>query len=224
MTAQVEDDIVTKGRFAEICNVTAGRVSQWISEGKITADALTGSGRSARIVVSIAQQQLRGRLDATQRFGGNGIGTRLAATPPPPPPPRPTIGEAPPLLFEQPPPPPQLPAFDPIEDQIKREKLLQERAKSRRMLEEERERLGRYVLAADVERSMGQIAAQMIAKFSGVLPDMASALAAEFGITQRDVLHRLRAVFDDFRSRTADALDTAADAMPPTLDDVTEEP
>ena len=91
------------------------------------------------------------------------------------------------------------------------------------MLEEERERTGRYVLAADVERSMGQIAAQMIAKFSGVLPDMASALAAEFGITQRDVLHRLRAVFDEFRSRTADGLDATAVTMPPTIDDAEED-
>ena len=37
MTAQVENDIVTKGRFAEICNVSPGRVSQWIAEGKISA-------------------------------------------------------------------------------------------------------------------------------------------------------------------------------------------
>lgn len=228
MTAQVEDGIVTKGRFAEISGVSAGRVSQWIAEGKISGPALVGEGRSARISVAHAQQQLRRSLDASQRFGGNGIGTRLGGGSPAPtmPPPVRDADIAAPSdpQIASPQPPPSFPAFDAIEDKIKREKLFQEQSKSRRMLEEERERIGRYVLAADAEMAMGKIAAQMIAKFSGVLPDMASALAAEFGITQRDVLHRLRTVFDEFRSRTADMIDASAAEMPTTVDDEAEAP
>lgn len=57
---------VTKGKFAEMRNVTAGRVSQWIAEGKIHGDAIEGEGRSAKINVAKAYEQLDGNLDALQ--------------------------------------------------------------------------------------------------------------------------------------------------------------
>jgi hypothetical protein len=67
------DDLVTKSAFASIAGVTAGRVSQWIADGKITGDALVGHGYRARIKVTAALAQLRRTLDPTRaQVNGNG--------------------------------------------------------------------------------------------------------------------------------------------------------
>jgi hypothetical protein len=67
--------VVSKGQFAALRNVSRGRVSQWISEGKIKPDALVGEGRNAKIKVAVATRQLRDALDVGQ-LAGNGVGTR----------------------------------------------------------------------------------------------------------------------------------------------------
>jgi hypothetical protein len=54
--------IVSKSQFAAMRNVTPGRVSQWISDGRIEPSALIGEGRNAKINVPLANIQLsRGR-------------------------------------------------------------------------------------------------------------------------------------------------------------------
>jgi len=58
---------VSKSEFATRCGVTAARVSQWISEGKIDGDAIVGEGRSAVIDADLATAQLKQRLDPAQR-------------------------------------------------------------------------------------------------------------------------------------------------------------
>lgn len=73
---------VSKAAFAEMCNVHPSRVSHWIKDGRINGDAIAGEGRGARIVVAVAQKQLKGRLDPYQMLAtGNGAGTRLDARP-----------------------------------------------------------------------------------------------------------------------------------------------
>jgi hypothetical protein len=57
-----------KSAFAKHLGVSAARVSQWVSTGLIDGEALVGTGRSARIVVEIANAQLRERLDQTRRL------------------------------------------------------------------------------------------------------------------------------------------------------------
>jgi hypothetical protein len=69
-SAETAGEIVeTKKRVCAAYNVTPGRVSQWIDEGKITAAALDGEGRSARIKVRVALAQLNRSLDIDQRRG-----------------------------------------------------------------------------------------------------------------------------------------------------------
>jgi hypothetical protein len=54
--------IVSKAQFAAMRNVTPGRVSQWIADGRIEPNALIGEGRNAKINVPLASIQLsRGR-------------------------------------------------------------------------------------------------------------------------------------------------------------------
>ena len=44
-----EPEIVSKSEFARLSNVSAARVSQWISEKKIYGEAIVGEGRDAKI-------------------------------------------------------------------------------------------------------------------------------------------------------------------------------
>src|SRR5215813_1640879 len=61
--AAISGEVVSKGQFATLRNVSPGRVSQWISEGKIKPDALVGEGRKAKINVAVATRQFRDSLD-----------------------------------------------------------------------------------------------------------------------------------------------------------------
>jgi hypothetical protein len=70
--------VVTKSDFALLTKVTRSRVSQWIREKKIGPEAIVGEGRGAKINVRIALEQLRVRLDPNQRFGLNGLSTKLS--------------------------------------------------------------------------------------------------------------------------------------------------
>lgn len=83
-----DDQVVSKGEFARISNVSPGRVTQWIAEGKITGDALVGEGRAARIRVRAAQSQLKRHLDPNQ-MTANGVRTRIPTGPLVPPTPEP---------------------------------------------------------------------------------------------------------------------------------------
>ena len=66
MDAAISGEVVSKGQFAALRNVSPSRVSQWISEGKIKPDALVGEGRNAKINVAVATRQLRDSLDIGQ--------------------------------------------------------------------------------------------------------------------------------------------------------------
>ncbi|PWB89894.1 hypothetical protein C5688_13725 [Methylocystis sp. MitZ-2018] len=74
-------ETMRKSEFAKSHGVSPGRVSQWLSEGLISGDAIVGVGRSARIVVKIANEQLRERLDQTRRIAFNQSEQPKAARP-----------------------------------------------------------------------------------------------------------------------------------------------
>lgn len=68
--------ILTKAEFAAAIGVSAGRVSQYIADGRLDGEALVGEGRTQRINLAIATAQLRSRLDIAQ-MRGNGKMTRI---------------------------------------------------------------------------------------------------------------------------------------------------
>lgn len=198
---------VSKGEFAGLCNVSPGRVSQWISEGKLTADALEGEGPRAKVRVAIAQAQLRRHLDIGQRFG-NGLKTRLRA------PLAPTAANepagAPPTLI------------DTVEEQIKREKLREIEYRNRENLKKELASRGEYVRTADVRVGYDQVASGMVNVFEGALTDFAQAIAARFEVPQRDVLHLLRGEFRKVRASAAQAARRAGSELPAQIEDAVE--
>lgn len=202
MNAQHGFDVVSKGKFAELKNVSPGRVSQWIAEGKIGADALVGDGRKARIRVSIANEHLRRKLDAIQS-AANGLDTKLAAVA------GPVSGDTTVMPAGA-----RAPDIDPIEEQIKRERLEGIRRDNRKKAEDEGARAGRYVSTDDVRQQMGRVVSEMENAFEGELGAFASAIAAEYQLSQRDVLHLLRAQRRASRERTSAAYRQAAEKLP----------
>lgn len=205
--------LVSKGEYARLKNVTPGRVSQWISEGKLTSDAFDGEGRRARVRVAVADAQLRRSLDIGQ-MTGNGLETRLGSEP---------------VAFA---PRPEGPAAAPIqlptpgsgiEDRIKSEKLREIEFRNRDAAEKELARRGYYTRTDDMRVALGQVASGMLNVFEGALGDLATAIAAQFEVPQRDVLHLLRSEFRQVRERAAASAKRAADEMPGLTVDVVDE-
>jgi hypothetical protein len=64
----LQPSTVSKAEFSRLAGVTAGRVSQWISSGELSGDALVRDGRAERINVAVARRQLGRRLAADQRL------------------------------------------------------------------------------------------------------------------------------------------------------------
>lgn len=200
--------VLSKGDFAREVGVSPGRVSQWIAEGKIGPDALDGEGRSAKIIVERALEQIKARRDVGQSLG-NGIGTRVfgaagTATDQP-------TSTAPPLRT------------DDVAYQIQLERLKSERRKNERDAVEEATRRGKLVPADDVRAQMARLARQVDEVNAAMLVDFASAIAGKFSLPQRDVLHLLREVRNEKKGVAAQVAKEQSENVPATVEYVIEE-
>jgi hypothetical protein len=199
--------VVSKADYARLKNVSAPRVSQWIAQGKIDGDAIEGEGRGAKIRVAIADQQLRDRLDMSQR-SGNGLSTRLG-------------GEDVPASTALPLSAPSVGptnAADSLEVQFKRQRLEAIKRDNRKRAEEEEARAGRFVDSEAAAAQMASLAGRTITIIEAALPEIAAAMAAKFSLPQRDFLHLLRAEFRNVRERAAQSLKVTAMAMPENVE------
>lgn len=199
--------VLSKGDFAREVGVSPGRVSQWIAEGKIGPDALEGEGRSAKIIVDRALEQIKVRRDVGQSLG-NGIGTRLLGATPATEQPTST---APPLRT------------DDVAYQIQLERLKSERRKNERDAVEEATRRGKLVPADDVRAQMARLARQVDEVNAAMLVDFASAIAGKFSLPQRDVLHLLREVRNEKKGVAAQVVKEQSEDVPATVEYVIEE-
>lgn len=214
MSLAVDSDLFSKGEFARRRGVSPGRVSQWISGGKISGAAIVGEGRNAQIRESVAIQQLRRTLDPMQ-MTGNGLGTQLAALAPTAPPtadvlsfaPAAAPGTAPPLVLG-----------DTVEDKIKAQRLELLERQNREAARDEALKAGRLADLAVTQQVTGREAARLINLFEGALSNFATAIAAEFKLPQRDVLHHLRGEFRKFRADAAAKTREAAEVLPEVVD------
>jgi transposase len=68
---------IMKSEFAKRCNVSKGRVSQWLAAKQIDGTAIVGTGRKAKLDPVVALAQLKLRLSTDERFGLNGLWTNL---------------------------------------------------------------------------------------------------------------------------------------------------
>ena len=190
-------EVVAKADFARLVGVSRGRVSQWIAEGKISGDALDGSGRKARSGWGTPRRSCGASsisASASETASTPASMTRLR---------RPQRRSRQPRrrYFRRPSRAATLPAEAAIEDRIKRERLEQLQRANRKLAEEEAARAGRYVLAADVAQQLGSALARQLAWVDGVLSELATAMTVKFGISQRDALYLLRTEFHACRAR-----------------------
>jgi len=178
---------VSKGEFARIIGVSPGRVSQYLTEGKISPAALEGTGRSAKIRVDQARADLRLTLDVSQRLG-NGIETRLDGEPE-------TPSSEPPSAPTE--------TVRGVDYEIKQQKLKQLQRAERNAAIEDARTSGLLMRTADAKTQMSAIAAAMLDVFEGGLTDMSTAIAAKFELPQRDLKHLLKAEFRKVRENAA---------------------
>jgi len=183
-------EIVSKGRFAELCNVTPGRVSQWLTKGMLHGPAIVGEGRNARIDVDLGKAQVKAARDVDQAHSGNGLATNLEA-------------EA-----------PRLPLANTVTDQIAEQRLELLKRQNREKETEEFARLGQLVEADDARRHAGQEVNRAINRFEGALPEFANAIAAKFKVPARDVLHELKARWRIVRAAGAVEARERAEPLP----------
>lgn len=194
-------ETATKAQFAAMIGVSPGRVSQYISEKKLGHAELEGEGRAARVRIKPALQALKIRLDASQ-MTGNGIETRLAAP------------AAAPARLDAP-----LSSADQMDVQFKQAKLEQQLAVNRKIAEEEKLRAGIYMLADEARAETSKLAAQLLQGFEGGLADIATAIAAQYQLPQRDVVHLVRNQFRELRGKIAERLAHEGKSLPPLIED-----
>lgn len=209
LNAASMDDAISKAEFARRRGVSPGRVSQWISEKKISGDAFDGEGRNAKIREAIALAQLNRNLDPMQ-MTANGLSTQLKPLPPSP---SSTV-----LPFAAPAapgaPPPTEPLVDSVEDKIKRGRLEQIERQNREGKRQEAVDAGRLTDAGAAKAHAARETARLITMFEGSLSEFATAISAEFKLPQRDVLHLLRGEFRKMRADVAGEIKNRAETLP----------
>lgn len=193
---------MSKGDFASHIGVSPGRVSQYIASGIIGPDALSGEGRSARVVVEKAVEQIAARRHVGQALG-NGLTTRLNFDAPGAPQDvQPSISNSDPARL------------------IQLEKLEQERRRNRLATIDEAKALGELVPVEDFRREVGKVSQTLVNTFTGMAPDIANAVAAKFGVPARDVLHLVRQVMSEKRAEAAAGQREAGAMMPEAVEAV----
>ncbi|EEE47253.1 hypothetical protein [Roseibium alexandrii] len=215
---QAVPELMSKGDFAKLINVSAGRVSQYISEGKLSGDAIEGEGRRAKIRTGPALRQLQLKLDISQMLG-NGLDTRLDPQTMP-------AAASDNASYALPLGAPKAPTVSPdnrdraptVEERLKNEKLFQAQIRSRKEAEEDEKRKGRFTETDKVEAQMARLLSKMIQTYEGSLPDLANAIAENFEVPARDVLHLLRGEFRSVRERAAEQARREAEELPSTVE------
>lgn len=178
-------------------NLTKGRISQYVSEGKLDG-CYEGDGRARRFDLDKVAEALNRKLDLGQMLG-NGLPTRRAlrsvrSENEPTPAPRKTDGG--------------LPKGD--ADEMELVKVAKANEELRRLRRENELAEGHYVLAAEVERQTARALGREIAGFETVLRDGARIVADKMGVDFKLVRKILLDQFRAYRSgRVSDLQDEA---------------
>jgi len=209
-TMQPAQEHQSQADFARHMGVTRAAVSQWKKKDILRADAFTQPEKKGKVVVAVALEQVRRNRDIGQALG-NGIGTRTSTD-------APSADEQPenvsaeevqpdlpgadvaPVQIEPTAAAPAKPKVDTVEDLLKRAKLEQQLRTNRIQASEEALRQGMLIAAEDAREQMTRVASMMLQIFEGSLPELSKSIAAQFDISQRDVLHLLRAEFKKMRA------------------------
>lgn len=191
--------VMTKADFARRIGVSDTRISQMIRERIIGPDALEGEGRGARIRVELAEAQIAERRHPGQALG-NGLETKVAESAPVP---SSEPGAAPDGSLAR---------------LLQEERLEAEKRRNRIAARDEALALGQLVSAEDMRAEMGRLAQAIEDENAGMLVDFATAIAGQFGLDQRDLLHLLRKVRNEKKAQAAERARTRATELPATAE------
>lgn len=189
--------ILTKAEFADRVGRTRSCVSNWIAGGKISAAALIGDGRSARIWLERAEADLSASLDPSQQVAQAEPFVRSSLAP-----------ETPPAREIR-----ESSATSARSLSAEREANLARRAKadadkSEHDAEAARRKLaldeGRYVIAAAAQAAWAREMAKAIADFEMfIAQELPRKVGEQFNIDWRTVSNLTREQFREFRERCA---------------------
>ncbi|WP_133125854.1 hypothetical protein [Thalassospira marina] len=180
--------VVSKSEFARMIGVSKARVSQLISEGKISGEALRGDGRSAKIVVAVATAQLKATLDIDQR-AANGRADLSSDEP----------------VFDDLSSGESDTAQRPLstDDLYKQERLRKLQDENEERLEKRREKRGIYVRSDAMRSTVLRHVGAMIDGIEADLGQWAEELAAETDGSIKKIKHILRTQFRETRTKLA---------------------
>jgi hypothetical protein len=205
MDMQPEQQHLSQAKFADHMGVTRAAVSQWKKKDILRDDAFTSPGKKGKLIVSVAVDQVRRNRNIGQALG-NGIETRTSTDAAPTAEPHQhnnaeEFGLVLPVSDTAEPPTSASsePKRDTVEDQLKRARLEEQHRKNRMGAAEEAKQQGKLMSAEDAREQMARVAVMMMQIFEGSLTDFAAAMAAQFSVPQRDVLHLLKSEFRQVR-------------------------
>lgn len=200
-------------QLAQALSVSKGRVSQYVSEGKLKG-CYTGDGLQRRFDLDKVAAALGRTLHPGQMLG-NGAQTRQALRGLQIEQPRPPIedddeDDAPP---RRPASPPQresgeLGARDPDRYELARTQKAEEEARRLRRMNAEAE--GTFVLASAVERQVAQLMAQELAEVETVMRDAARRIADKLGVEFKAARQILMDQWREHRAKRTEALTVQA--------------
>jgi hypothetical protein len=208
---------INASTLAQKLQVTPGRVSQYVAEGKLDG-CYSGTGRARRFDLGKCVEALGRKLDRGQMLGNGaetrraldavqaGKGDTKAATAAPK---EPAAGAS------------ELPQKDPDRYEMARTQKAEEEA--RRLRRQNAEAEGTYVLASEVERQVAKVMAQEIAEVDSVLREGARKVADSLGVDYKSVRQLLTETWRAHRSGRADVLEKFAQEASKTAAELNED-
>lgn len=196
---------VSSSELAQRLNLSKGRISQYVSEGKLDG-CFSGDGRSRRFDPELVAKALSRGLDKGQMLG-NGLPTRRA------------------IRSMQSDDSADLPLPDPQSakrrdgkledgdtDQLELVKIATANENLRRLRRDNELAEGQFVLASEVERTVARAIAQEVAEFDSVLRDGARAIADQLGVDFKATRKILIDLNREYRKGRSTALADQAEA------------
>lgn len=189
---------ISASELANQLNLSKGRISQYVSEGKLDG-CFKGDGRARRFDPLLVAEALGKGLDKGQMLG-NGISTRRALR---------TI-KVESVPTEEPAKPTDRKRDGRVDsddtDQLELLKIARANEELRKLRRDNATSEGQFVLAAEVDRAVSKLIAQEIAEIETVLEQGARAIADELSIDYRAARKILKDIWRDHREARAGKL------------------
>lgn len=203
--------LVTKAEFARRVKRSAGRVTQWIGEGKLHGPAIVPTAEGERIALEVAIAQLGITLDVGQQLGQESPILPLAASAP--------AARLPGLNLSANAEKSDAAAtggadaepIDELGDRIKRAKVLSSEIRAEQDLIAYKAERGEWVRAADIRRAWSRNFNELCARIEAKLvldPETAAALGVDAKEAALVLRRRFRAIREQLAAEAAMQRDT----------------